>query len=145
MSIHIAYDCISNTVPHLCSSQEGVTFCVCLERMILFSGRYYVLVFAYGDVTDLTIMAAAPDSIRTLSSGVALTGLSGASGDKSFYKIQVPEGANYLQIRTNGVTGDCDLYVKFGERPGISAFDYKSSGVNSRERIDISNPQQGKP
>ena len=68
----------------------------------------------------------------TLSSGVAVTGLSGALGSDAFYQIVVPSGQDSLEIATSGGTGDVDLYVKQGAQPTITSYDYRP--YNNRQR-----------
>ena len=50
---------------------------------------------------------------------MAVTGLTGATGSQTFFKINVPAGQAKLDIVMSGGTGDADLYVKKGAKPTL--------------------------
>lgn len=77
-----------------------------------------------------------------LTSGVAVTGLSGAAGSQRHYKITVPTGATQLSVTTTG-TGDLDLYVRRGSEATRAIADCDSEGASSSESCVITNPQAG--
>ena len=58
-----------------------------------------------------------------LQNGVAVTGLSAATGGQLTYTMVVPAGATGLSFAISGGTGDADLYVKFGSAPTLSSYD----------------------
>ncbi|QRK05779.1 M4 family metallopeptidase [Archangium violaceum] len=63
-----------------------------------------------------------------LSNGVAITGISGASGSEKHYYLDVPSG-KAVTFTLSGGSGDADMYVKFGSQPTTSSYDcrpYKS-------------------
>ena len=69
-----------------------------------------------------------------LTNGVPLSGLTGAAGSQTFYKIVVPAGQTSLTITTTGGTGDVDLYTKLGAQPTLSVYDcrpYKAGNVET--------------
>ncbi|MEA2336210.1 MAG: bacillolysin, partial [Thermoanaerobaculia bacterium] len=63
--------------------------------------------------------------VTTLTNGVTVTGLSGATGSFTNYKITVPTGQTQLKITMSGGTGDADLYVKLGAQPTSTVYDYR--------------------
>ena len=87
-----------------------------------------------------SVTYAAP---TTLTNGVAVTGLSGAAGSETFYKIDVPAGQDTLEIATSGGTGDVDLYVKQGAQPTTTSYDYRPYKVGNNETVDVNNPAAG--
>lgn len=76
----------------------------------------------------------------TLSNGVAVTGLSGATGSWAYYKITVPSGQTSLVITISGGTGDCDLYEKKGAQPTSTSYDNRPYLTGNNETVTISNP-----
>ena len=72
--------------------------------------------------------------ITALVNGEAQTNLSGASGGKVYFKLDVPAGADDLAFAMSGGTGDADLYVRFDGLPSTGTWDcrpYKSGNVES--------------
>lgn len=84
-----------------------------------------------------------PPTDGILINGVAVTGISGSAKDQLFYTLEVPAGATDLNFLTTGSSGDADLYVKFGSKPTLSAYDCKSTTPSSNENCDISSAQVG--
>jgi hypothetical protein len=78
-----------------------------------------------------------------LTNGVAVTGISGAAGSETFYKIDVPAGQDTLRISTSGGTGDLDLYVRRGSQPTTTSYDYRPYKVGNDETVDVNNPAAG--
>jgi Zn-dependent metalloprotease len=76
----------------------------------------------------------------TLSNGVAVTGLSGATGSWAYYKITVPASQTSLVITISGGTGDCDLYEKRGAQPSSSSYDNRPYLTGNNETVTITNP-----
>lgn len=71
-------------------------------------------------------------------SGVAVTGLSGATGTMRYFKLNVPSGATKLTISTTGGTvGDADFYVRLGNIPSSTGVDFSSTQDGSTEAIQI--------
>jgi serine protease len=58
----------------------------------------------------------------TLTSGVPVTGLSGAAGQQSNFSIAVPAGQT-VTVQISGGTGDADLYTRAGAAPTLTTFD----------------------
>ena len=64
--------------------------------------------------------------------------------DKSlYYKVEVPSDASYLSITTHGGTGDCDLYVRYGDLPTDDLYNDSSLSFENYEYIEIDNPESG--
>ena len=82
-------------------------------------------------------------SVTALTSGVAVTGISGASGSMRHYRITVPTGATQLSVSTSGTTGDADLFVRRGSQATTSTSDCESENANSTESCVIANPAAG--
>jgi vibriolysin len=60
-------------------------------------------------------------SCTPLTNGVAVTGISGASGSSKYYCIDVPAGRASSFVMSGG-TGDADLYVRLGAAPTLSTY-----------------------
>jgi vibriolysin len=78
-----------------------------------------------------------------LSNGVAVSGLSGATGSQSFFKIDVPAGQTTLTITMSGGTGDADLYTKLGARPTLSVYDCRPYQSGNGETCTVTAPAAG--
>lgn len=77
---------------------------------------------------------------NVLTSGVPVTGLSGALNSELTYKITVPAGQTMLTVQTSGGTGDVDLYVKAGAQPTTSVYDLRGYTTGNAETVTVANP-----
>mgnify|MGYP003870898717 CR=1 FL=1 len=84
-----------------------------------------------------------PDTVTELQNNVPVTGISGASKDQMFYKLEVPATATSLSFITTGGSGDADLYVKYGDKPTLNDFDCDSTSSTSNETCNITSIQAG--
>ncbi len=71
-----------------------------------------------------------------LTNGVAITGISGASGSQNFYYLDVPAGRAVSFVLSGG-TGDADMYVKFGSQPTLSSYDCRPYLSGNNETCNI--------
>lgn len=58
-----------------------------------------------------------------LQNGVPVLNLAGAMDEELHFSINVPANSKDLVFEISGGSGDADLYVKYGERPGRSTYD----------------------
>ncbi len=84
-----------------------------------------------------------PPVTNPLTNGVAVTGLSGSSGNKKYYTLEVPAGQTSLKFETTGGTGDADMYVRFGNVPNSSTYDCRPYTSGNTETCSFTNPQAG--
>ena len=85
-----------------------------------------------------------PEGAGTLlTSGAAVTNISGAEGSEKLYRIAVPAGAAALSIVTSGGTGDMDLFVRHGSAPTDGEADCESAGGSNSEACTIDAPATG--
>jgi len=91
----------------------------------------------------ISMLASVAYAQTPLANGVAVTGISGAAGSETFYKIDVPAGQDELKIVTSGGTGDLDLYVRRGSLPTTTAYDYRPYEVGNNETVTVANPDAG--
>jgi serine protease len=95
-------------------------------------------------IAFLVLVGACPTFAATvLQNHVAVTNISGSTGNKKYYTISVPAGQTKLTIKTSGGSGDCDIYVKLGGTPSTSTYDYKATLSGNNETITINNPASG--
>ena len=78
-----------------------------------------------------------------LSSGVAKTGLNGASNSMKYYKISVPSGSTKLVVQTSGGSGNVDVYVRRTSVPTTSTYTCRNTGAGTAETCTINNPASG--
>jgi Zn-dependent metalloprotease len=81
--------------------------------------------------------------VTTLTNNQTVTGLSGATGSFTNYKITVPAGQTQLKITMSGGTGDADLYVKRGAQPTLTVYDYRPYLSGNNETVTVTNPVAG--
>jgi Zn-dependent metalloprotease len=79
----------------------------------------------------------------TLTNGVAVTNLSGATGSWTNFKITVPASQTQLQIVMSGGTGDADMYVKRAAIPTSTVYDYRPYLTGNAETVTVANPVAG--
>ncbi len=80
---------------------------------------------------------------NTLTNGVPVTGISGATNSEQTWTLAVPAGASNLSFVTSGGTGDMDLYVKFGSAPTTSSYDCRPYAGGNAETCNIATAQAG--
>lgn len=107
------------------------------------SATYFIMLKGYADYAGVTVTAthwpSGPSVVEVLSD-VPVPGLSAVAGDEKLYKIEVPAGQDFLTIEIGGGTGDCDLYVKKGEVPTQSNWDYRPYLIGNNEIVEIAEP-----
>ncbi len=92
---------------------------------------------------SVTVSSGGGGGGNVLQNGVAVTGLSAATGGQLTYTMVVPAGATGLSFAISGGTGDADLYVKFGSAPTLSSYDCRPYITGNNETCNISNVQAG--
>jgi hypothetical protein len=109
------------------------------------AGTWYIMLRARTAYSGVTLKADYwfTESIKVLSNGVPVTGISGAEGSEKLYRISVPAGQTKFEIEISGGTGDADLYVKRGAEPTTSDYDYRPYEIGNNETVTIDNPQSG--
>ncbi|NEX16040.1 MAG: hypothetical protein C1943_05245 [Halochromatium sp.] len=78
-----------------------------------------------------------------LLNGEPLAGLSDVQGHFRLYTIAVPGDASQLEIRTEGGTGDVDLYVSYGQPPSVDGGDCFPEENGNAETCTFQTPQEG--
>ncbi|KFE71458.1 hypothetical protein DB31_3588 [Hyalangium minutum] len=97
-------------------------------------------------VTDAWLAVGVPPPppvTSPLTNGVAVTNLSGSSGSKKYYTLEVPAGQSSLSFVTSGGTGDADLYVRFGSAPTASSYDCRPYTGGNAETCSFTTPAAG--
>ena len=79
----------------------------------------------------------------TLSNGVPVSNLSGATNAQANYTIAVPAGQTSLVVTISGGTGDADLYVKAGAAPTLTTYDCRPYVTGNAETCTFTNPAAG--
>ena len=128
-----------------CSSTSGTSNENC--RPGNSAGLYYVQAYAWSPFTNATITLSYSEDTGDTGGMVnhQWTDVP-ASGSKANieYFVDVPAGTNSLVFKTQGNSGDADLYVKFGSKATTSIFDCKSTSATSSETCTMSNIQSGR-
>ncbi len=84
-----------------------------------------------------------PPVVNPLSNGVPVSSLSGSSGNKKYYALEVPAGQTSLSFEISGGTGDADLYVRSGAIPSSSTYDCRPYKSGNAEVCPFTNPAAG--
>lgn len=79
-----------------------------------------------------------------LTNGQTKSGLNAQQNDWLHYYIDVPAGEDKLVVTQEGGTGDGDLYVKFGEQPGVNTYDCRPYISGNEESCEFSSPAAGR-
>ncbi|UGB37900.1 S8 family peptidase [Frateuria soli] len=79
-----------------------------------------------------------------LGNGVALSNLSGAKGSRTVYRIDVPEGAGKLSLRTSDGSGDITLYVNPGVPATADDYHCRSAHAGTGESVVLDHPAAGR-
>ena len=92
-------------------------------------------------VTTATISSHDIDIIA-LQKGKSIT-INGAQDALSYFTIDVPAGAQDLNVMMSQGSGDADLYVRFGSKPTLNEYDCRPYQGGNDELCHISAPSQG--
>ncbi|WP_326522507.1 M4 family metallopeptidase [Archangium lipolyticum] len=84
-----------------------------------------------------------PPVVDPLANNVPVSNLSGSSGNKKYYALEVPAGQPSLSFEISGGTGDADLYVRYGSVPSSSTYDCRPYKSGNAEVCTFTNPQAG--
>jgi vibriolysin len=84
-----------------------------------------------------------PPVTTPLTNGVELSSLSGGTGNKKYYTLEVPAGQTDLKFGTGNGTGDVDLYVRYGSVPSTTAYDCRPYTSGNTESCSFTHPQAG--
>jgi serine protease len=124
---------------------EGSTTAETIDISAPSAGTYYVLVYAYASISGVSITAtvSSASSGNELQNGVAVTGLSGTTGNTKTWTFSVPSGSTSAVFQLSGGTGDADIYVRYGAPPTTSTYDYRPYLVGNNETVNVPNPQAG--
>jgi hypothetical protein len=110
------------------------------------SGTWYILLYGYSGYDDVSLTATygTSDAVCLLRDESPIDGLSGSSGSRAWYAIDVPAGQAGIAFYLHGGVGDCDMYIKRGAKPTESDWDYRPIDLGNEESISIANPQAGR-
>ena len=92
---------------------------------------------------DNTSLPPPVPTITPLVNGEAQTNLGGATGSKTYFQLDVPQGAEDLQFAMSGGSGDADLYVRFGGLPSTGTWDCRPYQGGNVESCSIANAEAG--
>jgi hypothetical protein len=117
-------------------------------------GPWYVLLVgadAYSGVTLTVHFVPMPqpseeepsDKVTKLTPGVPVSGIAGKAGSRQYFSVEVPSGVRTLDIRMSGGTGDADLYVRRGDLPTTSEYDYRPYLTGNNEQVTVTEPKAG--
>jgi len=108
-------------------------------------GTWYVMLHAQEAYTGVTLTADywGTGEVKLLNNGVPVPNISAGESSEQFYKIEVPAGQTELEIKISGGTGDADMYVRYGDLPTVSQYDYRPFVIGNNETVTISNPTAG--
>lgn len=135
------------SVPVTWSSSNTAVATVSATGLVsgLVAGRASVTAALVSDPTQLSSSSITVLFVETLTSGTAVTGISGtgARGSTNLYKIAVPAGATSLSVTLNGGPGDVDLFMQEGSPPTNTTYDCSSENGGNGETCTITNPVPG--
>jgi len=103
---------------------------------------------AWGCSANSTIAAASgplTPSVAKMAIPSSRSPLSGAMSSTTYYRVYVPPSValSELTIRTFGVNGDVDLYVRLGRVPSLTQWDCRSTTFGNADACTFTNPPSG--
>lgn len=99
---------------------------------------------ALGDATGVHVFAAGDgEDAIPLENGVPARDLEAGQDEALLFSIQVPEGADMLQVLSYGGRGDADLQVRHGQPPTADQHDAASTRPGNNETVRIAAPAAG--
>ncbi len=114
-------------------------------------GGYRFAVVAYDGAGNESVPSnpwytgtAPPQNVRQLQSAIPVSG-SVAQGAWKFFRITVPVESVSLEVSTGTASGNVDLYLKKGSKPGASDYDYRSNGATGSEKITVTSASTPRP
>jgi hypothetical protein len=112
------------------------------------AGTWYIMLRGFNAYSGLTLVATytgggGGGGDVTLSNGVPVTGLSGATGSYRYFLINVPTGQGQLNIVTSGGSGDADMYIRLNTKPTTTQWDYHVAIAGNNESISFGPPASG--
>ena len=114
-------------------------------------GIYYVTAYTFGKTSDFTIVASMtfepqniePEDAIELMPGVAYGPLSGYNGLSQYFKVDVPEGTERLEVDLDQGFGEASLFLKLASSPTSSDYTYKSNSPGAGDKIGFNDPTPG--
>jgi hypothetical protein len=107
------------------------------------AGSWFIMIRGYQVFSGVTLAATYAPEITPLRNGVPVRYLGGAAGSERMFQLEVPVGAQTLEIQISGGTGDADLYVKRGAVPTITSYDYRPYVGSNDEAVAVADPTAG--
>ena len=127
--------------PYKIGNEEAVV----IEKPV--AGTWYIMIRGYQPFADVTLVATHDGTpsvkIPELKNGVPVAGIEGDSDSEQFYLVEVPEGQTKLEIKIFGGTGDVYLFVRSGDVPTRSQWDYRPFLIGNDETVTIDKPKAG--
>jgi uncharacterized protein YkwD len=84
---------------------------------------------------DLPGMTQPVPGISVLDRGSQLTGLSGETNSERHFYLRVPSGVRTLSFRTQGGSGDADLYVRHAQPATRTSWDFRPYTGSNDETV----------
>ncbi len=84
-----------------------------------------------------------PPPVTDLTNGQTVTGISGASGSWTYFRVTLDSNDSNLVVTMSGGTGDADLYTRFGSAPTTSSYDCRPYTGGNAESCTVGTTQVG--
>ncbi|HTU58077.1 MAG TPA: CAP domain-containing protein [Polyangiales bacterium] len=102
-----------------------------------------ITTLALSSMVSCAAAALAPSSVAAQATSPIVTPVSGDTDSWQHFTVAIPEGTSTLNVVLSGVTGDADLYVRFGEQPTSSAWDCRPYKDGVDETCAFTPPRAG--
>lgn len=131
-----AYDCR----PFIWGNNENCTFDAPM------AGTWYVMLNPdpnFSGVSLKTTYSSAPLGGKALGRNKAVAGIAIPEGGARYFRFNLPDNAVDLEIRTQGGSGDMDLYVAQGRIPSLEDYDCRPYKSGNNETCATAMPPSG--
>jgi len=108
------------------------------------AGTWHIMIDAYKDFSGATLTANVEGNTPPQAGGLNIPNITETQGTKKYYTIDVPANSTALNVLLSNITGDPDMYVRYGEKPTKQAYDCRPfKSPNTDETCNMDNPQAG--
>lgn len=102
-----------------------------------------ITTLALSSILSCAAATLAPGSVAAQATSPIVTPVSGDTDSWQHFTVAIPEGTSSLNVALTGVTGDADLYVRFGDQPTADAWDCRPYKDGVDETCTIAPPRAG--
>ncbi|MFP2923731.1 PPC domain-containing protein [Pyxidicoccus sp. 3LG] len=106
------------------------------------AGTWHVMLRGYAAFSNVPLVGEYAPLANVLGNGQSVV-VGDVAGSQRYWTLEVPAGQTALRFRTEGGTGNVDLYVSFGSPPTTTTATCTSATSTNAEYCSVTSPQAG--